>query len=497
MRVFLMLGNQLFPPDRFADYRDCRFFMADDLGLCTRWPFHKHRLIFYLAAKRKHAAAMRTAGYAVHYKALDGRSDDALFEDKLARFLAESGEPSQLVCFEVENKFMERRLLDFAGSRDLNLEFVRSPMFTCTRERFREYLDGQRKPFMKTFYEEQRRRLDIMLDDEGEPLGGRWSFDTENRRKLPKSETPPDLPDPRHDETVVEVAALVDRLFGEHPGNSADFWLPVDRATSLAWLDDFIERKLAKFGPYQDAMEPRSPFLYHSVLSPMLNVGLLLPDELIDRATAALQRRQAPIASVEGFVRQVIGWREFVRGIYQNYSERQDEANFWGHRRKLKDSWHRGETGMPPLDDAIRKAVRYGYCHHIERLMTLSNLMLLCEIDPREVHRWFMALFVDSSEWVMGPNVYGMGQFSDGGLFATKPYICGSNYVRKMSHYPKGDWQDAMDGLYWRFMDKHREFFAKNHRMNMLVRTLDRMDASRKHRIFEAAEAFIERNTTL
>jgi deoxyribodipyrimidine photolyase-related protein len=190
-----------------------------------------------------------------------------------------------------------------------------------------------------------------------------------------------------------------------------------------------------------------------------------------------------------------MGWREFVRGIYQNFSEVQDSKNFFKHERKLTKNWYEGTTGSPPVDDAIKKALKYGYCHHIERLMILSNIMLLSEIHPEQVHRWFMEMFVDSADWVMGPNVYGMGQFSDGGIFATKPYISGSNYILKMSDYKKGDWCDIWDGLFWRFVGKNSGFLAKNYRMSMMVKTFEKMDATKKKKLMATAESFIQEMT--
>jgi len=261
----------------------------------------------------------------------------------------------------------------------------------------------------------------------------------------------------------------------------------------MRWLDDFIEQRLAEFGPYEDAISSRSMTVFHSLLTPCLNIGLLTPDEIVERV---LQRADSvPLQSIEGFVRQVIGWREFVRGIYREFSEAQEQANFWSHERELTDAWYDGGTGLPPLDDAIRTARRYGWLHHIQRLMVLGNLMTLSEIRPQSAHRWFMEMFVDSSEWVMGPNVYGMGLYSDGGLFATKPYICGSNYLLKMSDYRKGPWCEVVDGLYWRFIDIHRDFFAGNPRLAIMPRALDRLGATRRESIFGAAEEFLQRAT--
>tara|TARA_Y100001970_G_C14089168_1_gene779025 strand:- start:495 stop:1175 length:681 start_codon:yes stop_codon:yes gene_type:complete len=223
-----------------------------------------------------------------------------------------------------------------------------------------------------------------------------------------------------------------------------------------------------------------------------MNIGLITPGEIINKVLKAHQKYNYPLNSLEGFIRQIIGWREFIRGIYHNYDKEENSSNFWGHKRKLKKCWYDGSTGILPVDDAIKKTLRLGYNHHIERLMVLSNFMLLCEIDPRDVYRWFMEMYVDSSEWVMGPNVYGMGQFSDGGIFATKPYISGSNYILKMSDYKKGEWCKFWDGLYWNFIYKKRNFYKKNARMGFMVSTLEKMDNSKRKNHFENAKEFLK-----
>ena len=286
---------------------------------------------------------------------------------------------------------------------------------------------------------------------------------------------------------------LVESEFPDHPGNARDFRWPTTRTQALDWLDAFVVQRLARFGPYEDAITSRSDTLFHSLLSPYLNMGLITPEEVLEPVTALADR--LPIQSIEGFVRQVVGWREFVRGVYRHFGDEEESANFWGHDREMTPSWYEGTTGIAPLDDTIHAVRRTGWAHHIQRLMILGNLMTLCELRPPTAYRWFMEMFVDSSEWVMGPNVYGMGLFSDGGVFATKPYICGSNYIVKMSDYGKGEWCDVVDGLYWRFIDKHRDFFQGNPRLALMPRALDRLDRERRNRIFSAAENFLAAHT--
>jgi deoxyribodipyrimidine photolyase-related protein len=288
------------------------------------------------------------------------------------------------------------------------------------------------------------------------------------------------------------VIRLVKARFADHPGNAEGFWWATTRQQALNAFDRFLGERFEHFGDYEDAISTRGDVLFHALLSPSINLGLITPREVLDKALAHAEKHGTPINALEGFVRQIIGWREFIRGVYRRFGHEQETTNFWGHTRLLGEAWYTAETGLPPLDDAIDKANRLGWNHHIERLMILGNLMLLCEVHPRECYRWFMEMFVDSSDWVMGPNVYGMGIFSDGGVFATKPYACGSNYLLKMSDYKKGEWCETVDGLYWRFIDRHRDFFSGNPRLAMMSRMLDKLDEVRRRRIFDKAEAFIE-----
>lgn len=488
-KLTLILGNQLFDLDHFNSLPQERFFMAEDTELCTHFKYHKHKILFFLLAMREFKDQLSAP---LEYYELD-QEPELPYIDKLERSLKKHA-IEQLHCFEVEDKFFEERLILLTQKLKIDLVVHSSPMFMVTRESFKNYLDNTKKPFMKTFYEAQRKHFAILTDAQGKPVGGQWSFDQENRKKWDDSLSPTPLPtsSAKKSKYFEKVATLINERFADHPGNTQHFWLPVTREESKEWLKDFVQKRLVYFGDYQDALTLKHDFLFHSVLSPMINAGLLTPKEVIDEVL----KTKAPINSIEGFVRQVLGWREFVRGIYQEYDEIQQTENFWNHQRGLSSLWYEGETGVPPLDSALQRSWRFGYAHHIERLMVLSNIMLLCEIHPQEVYRWFMEMYVDSSDWVMGPNVFGMGQFSDGGIFATKPYICGSNYLLKMGKFPKGKWTDAIDGLYWQFIDKNRDFFLKNPRMSLAVRSVEKMDAAKKKKIYQAADLFREKMTT-
>ncbi len=490
--ALLVLGNQLFEPKYFSKHEIDVVFLREDFELCTYFKFHKQKIAFFLAAMRAYASELGTTDYEVHYEEL--KKSAKPYENHLLEWIKKES-VSKIFLFEIEDKFFEKRILNSLEQNKISFEIIPSPMFLTSREQFKTYLGKTKRPFMKTFYESQRKRLKIMVDPNDKPLGGQWSFDEENRKPLPKTVNPPELDKIEPSSFIQSAISTVQKNFSDHPGEMKEFWLPVDRAGAKKWLKTFLDERLAFFGPYEDAMTNRSDVVFHSVLTPFLNTGLITPDDVVRSVIAVGNKKKLNITSIEGIIRQVIGWREFIRGIYQSFSEKQDTTNFWNHQRKLNSCWYDGTTGIEPLDQVIKKVNRLGYAHHIERLMIVSNLMLLLEVDPHEVHRWFMEMFIDSSDWVMGPNVYGMGQFSDGGLFATKPYICGSNYYRKMGGFKKEPWCEAVDGLYWSFIEKHKSFFMKNPRLSMMARTVEKMDPQRKTEIFNAANKLRERVT--
>jgi deoxyribodipyrimidine photolyase-related protein len=481
----LILGNQLFDPSFLKGEEEAEVFLREDMELCTHFKYHQLKIALFLNAMRSYADELKEAGFSVHYEKLS--PSKIPYEEHFEKFL-KGKKITRVVLFEIEDKFFEERIMAALKRAKVEVQVLASPMFVTSRDDFQAYLKKYKKPFMKLFYEQQRKKFKVLLTQTGKPVGGKWSFDTMNRKPLPAKVNPPAPKDPVSGPHANHVAALCKKHFSDHPGDASALWFATDREGAKDWLKEFLTKRFAEFGPYEDALTDRSDFVFHSAITPYLNIGLLTPKEVLATALAVAKRKEINIESVEGFVRQVLGWREFIRGIYQNFSEYQEKQNFFGHKRKLSKAWYEGKTGIPPLDETIAKVDRLGYAHHIERLMVLGNLMLLCEVHPEEAHRWFMEMFVDSSDWVMGPNVYGMALFSDGGVFATKPYICGSNYYRKMGGYKQGDWCDGVDGLYWGFIDKNREFFGTNPRLSMMVRILDKMAEEKKDRIFAAAE---------
>lgn len=310
--------------------------------------------------------------------------------------------------------------------------------------------------------------------------------------KFPKHEKVPIINYAKDNSYIKEAKDYVEQNFPTNYGHTDRFIYATNAEEAEIWLDDFLENRLAKFGMYEDAMVKKESFLFHSVLTPYLNIGLLNPQQIIDKTLRAAEKNNIPINSLEGFIRQVVGWREFIRIVYEREGRKQRTTNYWNFKRKIPAAFWIGETGIHPIDTVIKRVLQTGYSHHIERLMVLGNFMLLCEFDPDEVYKWFMEMYIDSYDWVMVPNTYGMTQFADGGLMTTKPYISGSNYLLKMGDWEKGDWQMIWDGLFWRFMHVHRDFFKSNPRLGMLVNMFDKMPAEKRNAHIKIAEEYLE-----
>lgn len=488
--LFFIGGNQLFPPDSLNADRDTLLVMVESEAYCRRMPFHQQKLGFVLSAMRNHADALKSAGFNIRYFSL---SDGVSVSEAIAQTAKQVG-ARRLLHFDSEDRTLTNTLAGSAESLGMRLVVMKSPMFLTDNDNLDKYFAEAKRPRMASFYRTQRLRMKLLLNGD-RPLGGRWSFDTQNRARLPKTQKVPELPIVRQTNTTSLCLQEVAARFPEHPGNAADLWLPTDRSGALDWLDRFLEERLFGFGTYEDALTMRSPTLFHSVLSPFLNVGLITPNEVVTRTLDAAETLQVALNDLEGFLRQIVGWREFVRGIYRHHRQTMRRRNVWGGTRALTAQWYSASTGLDPLDRAIGTARDYAWNHHIERLMVIANLMNLAEIHPDEVYQFFMTHYIDAYDWVMVPNVFGMGLTSDGGIFTSKPYICGSNYIRRMSDYPKGDWTEVMDGLYWRFVAKHRPLLASNPRLAMISRRLDTMDRPRLRRIRMRAEQFLEENT--
>ena len=397
-------------------------------------------------------------------------------------------EQEEVTVFDpVDHEILEE-FKDLADENNVDLKILESPNFLASRKYNRDYFD-ENKIFQLAYYKEVRKKHDILMTEDG-PEGGKWSFDPENRKKMPEDMETPDIPY-FSSEYVEEAKEWVEENFSDNPGNLENFFWPITREQALEMLEDFLENRMEKFGDYQDAFEKDLEFGFHSLISSSMNIGLLNPEEVIEKTLEAHEEHDYPMNSVEGFLRQIVGWREFIRAMYQLRPEMK-ENNFFDADNRMPQEFYTGETGLPPVDYAIQHAEDNAYCHHIERLMVLSNSMLLLEIDPDEVYDWFMEMFIDSYEWVMVPNVYGMGQYAWDEMM-TKPYISSSNYIGKMSHYKGGDWEESWDGLYWNFINKHEEKISDIHRMSFMTSTLERMNEETVEEHIKNAEAFKQR----
>jgi deoxyribodipyrimidine photolyase-related protein len=395
---------------------------------------------------------------------------------------------------DVADNWLEKRIKHTAEKSGINIHEYPSPAFLNSKDELKEFFGGKKKYSQTDFYIKQRKKFGVLLNEDGSPLGGKWTYDTENRLKYPATKKPPKVNFPSTNKYYEEAVKYVSEIFPDNYGEiNKGFIYPNTFDESKKWFNEFLEKRFLEFGNYENAIVAGENILHHSLLTPMLNIGLLTPKYTVEETLKYSQSHKIPLNSVEGFIRQIIGWREFIRGVYETSGSIQRTKNYWGFKRKIPESFWNGTTGIEPPDITIKKVLQTGYCHHIERLMVLGNFMLLCEFDPDEVYRWFMELFIDAYDWVMVPNVYGMSQFADGGLMATKPYISGSNYLMKMSDYKKGDWQLIWDGLFWRFMDKHRKFFFSNPRLGMLIKTFDKMSSGKKSQHLSSAEYYLNK----
>jgi deoxyribodipyrimidine photolyase-related protein len=495
----IMQATLIFPHQIFQNHPAIatgrEVYLVEEFLFFSHYPFHKRKIALHRASMQAYAASLRALGYVVHV--VEAQSEHA-HASKLPNYLKSKG-ITEVHYAEVVDDYLQRRLTKATATAQIEIHTYPTPMYLNNDTHLESWFGGKKRYFQADFYTTQRKRLGILMEVGDAPVGGKWSFDTENRLKYPKGLTPPiwswDTPNAYHKEAIEYTNTHFSRNFGDL---DQPYYYPVTHSDSKIWLDNFLATRFRDFGAYEDAMVVGEVLLNHSMLTPMLNIGLLTPKQVVDAALSYAQSVQntseeVPLASLEGFIRQVIGWREFIRGVYVYKGRVERTRNFWGFEADMPAAFYNGTTGILPVDDVIKKLLKTGYSHHIERLMILGNFLVLCEIRPNAVYQWFMELYVDAYDWVMVPNVYGMSQYADGGVMSTKPYISGSNYVMKMSNYPKGDWQIIWDALFWRFLNVHRVFFLKNPRMGMLVKTFDKMSEDKQNQIMSTADAFLEK----
>lgn len=486
--INLIFPHQLFEESPLLE-NDSPCFLIEEELFFNQYKFHKQKIAFHRASMKFYESYLKDQGKEVSY--VEAREDNSDVRELIA-YLSDEGVENIHLINPTDN-WLEKRISESAAEYDIEIEEYENQLFLNTREDLEDWFGSKEKKFFQTsFYKDERKKRGILIEGEDNPVGGDWTYDKDNRKKYPKSKTPPDIEFPEETKFYKEAREYVKEHFSNNYGELVEVQLyPTDFESSRKWFQQFLEQRFDEFGPYEDAIISDKRILNHSVLTPMLNVGLITPRYIIDEALKYAEENDIRINSVEGFVRQIIGWREFMRGLYEKKGIQERTENFWGFDRKIPDSFYDGSTGIEPIDDTIKKVLKTGYNHHIERLMILGNFMLLCEFDPDEVYQWFMEMYIDAYDWVMVPNVYGMSQFADGGLMATKPYISSSNYIKKMSDYGKADWNETWDALFWRFMHVHRDFFAGNPRLNMLLSNLDKMSKDTLDQHLDTAEQFL------
>jgi deoxyribodipyrimidine photolyase-related protein len=518
MELVWILGDQLLPehPLVGTPREGWAVAMVESVPRARRLRYHQQKLTLLFAAMRHHGAALERAGHRVLYH----RLEDAL--PGAAEAEAPGGEPPDsgevlaawvrlhgvraIHVLEPNDFHTQAALPALAERLGVPIELHPSPMFVLARQEFLDWAQGKRTLVMERHYRRLRERLGVLMTAEGGPVGGVWNTDTENRQTRSQfrkaGPAVPRVATVEADAVVREVAEQVARLFADHPGKAAELWLPVTRAGALAWLERFVAERLEGFGPWEDLMVDQEPVLFHSVLSPLLNIGLLTPMECVRAAEAAWAEGRAPLASVEGFVRQIVGWREFIHGMYWRHMPGYLEVNALEAHRPLPRWAYTGKTELRCVGRAIEGALRLGYNHHIQRLMVLGNYFLLGGYAPREVLRWYLEMYSDAYDWVMVPNVLGMVLYADGGWLATKPYAAGPAYLDKMGDHcascrynPKlktGPDACPFQALYWAFQSRHADRFRPHPRQAMMVRQLDRMEDATRQGYVRTAERFLE-----
>lgn len=482
----LIYPHQLFEKHPALSARRMHFLIEDPLFF-TQYAFHKQKLFFHRASMLTYQQWLEKKGYQTKYIG----HNEITHSGDISNILHEQGY-KKIILSDPCDDWLISRLENACRKKDLKLEILGSPNFICGQRDLEAFVEDTKAHgfLMGRFYIQQRRKLGILLD-KNKPLGGQWSFDSQNRKRIPRDQRPP-APFATENSTLKnQVAASIERDFPNNPGkiNSSLYAISFQEAQHA--LELFIRERLQNYGIYQDAIDQTDSFLFHSVLSPYLNAGLLEPLQIVQRVLHAFEDQQLPLNSIEGFIRQIIGWREYVRLVYLSIGRKQRSMNFFQFKRPIPKCLWSATTGIEILDRTIAGTLQSSYANHIERLMVLSNFMLLCEFDPDQVYEWFMSLYIDAYDWVMVPNVYGMGVFADGGLIVTKPYISSSNYLRKMSWYEPGSWCEIWDALYWSFLHTHGSRFEQNPRMKLMLKQLSKMEASKIEVMLNTKEDFL------
>ncbi len=501
--LIVVLGDQLshgLASLRAADRAASVVLMAEVWDEATYVRHHKKKIALVLAAMRHFAAELRADGWTVDYVRLDDPDNTQSLPGEVARAV-ERHAPSALCAVEAGEWRVQAMLDGWELRSPFPVTILPDDRYFASKADFARWAEGRTAWRMEWFYRTVRRGTGLLMDGD-EPAGGRWNFDAENRKRPPKGLAYPAPLRFAPDAVTREVLELVAARFADHFGELEPFGLPVTRADARAALDWFVAMALPRFGDFQDAMVDGEDLLFHALLSPAINLGLLTPREVCEAAEAAYRRGDAPLNAVEGFIRQILGWREYVRGVYWQSGPGYMRENALGHTRSLPDFYWTGETDMRCLAEAVSNTRRNAYAHHIQRLMLLGNFALLAGVDPAAVSDWFLVVYADAYEWVEAPNVIGMSQFADGGRLGSKPYVSSGAYIDRMSDHcgkcrhdvKQRTGPDAcpFNALYWDFLDRHRDRFESNPRMSAMYRNWDRFGEAEQASVRESAAAFLE-----
>ena len=504
--VIVVLGDQLWagnPAFDGCDPTEDIVVMAEAVDESRVVWSHKARTVLFLSAMRHFRDELRAAGWRVDYTSLADEGPAGLVE-RLMAACARHKPQSIRVCEPGEYR-LEQGIVEACRAASIPLRLCDDTHFMCSRAEFAKWASRLKSLRMEFFYRDMRKRHQVLMQADGEPEGGQWNYDADNRQGYPKT-GPGDVAPPaffQPDELTTAVMADVERLLPDNPGSLQHFAWPVTRAQALEALHRFIEHRLPNFGPWQDAMWTDHPFGWHALLASSLNLHLLDPREVFAAAEKAYRDRQLPLASVEGFIRQILGWREFIRGVYWTDMPALKSDNFYGHQKSLPKWFWTGETHMACMKQAIGQTLEHGYAHHIQRLMVTGNFALLAQLSPQEVSDWYLAVYVDAVEWVELPNVAGMALFANGGRFTSKPYIASGAYIKRMSNYcagcrydpaqKTGDKSCPMTTLYWSFLDRHEAVLSKNPRTALMAKNITRLDKDARSALQQQALTTLER----
>jgi len=502
-RIVLVLGDQLSPDIsslQTANKNKDLILMAEVADEANYVPHHKKKIGFLLSAMRHFAGELSDEGWTVRYIKLDAPDNTGSLEGELERALNEVGTRSAVMTEAGEHRLIEA-MSSWARNNSIHLEVLEDHRFICTHAEFREWTKDRKQLRMEYFYRDMRRKTGLLMDG-NKPEGGQWNFDAENRKPAKNSSLMQQPVRTETDTITNEVLELVEERFPENFGTLRPFWFAVTREGALEALDAFIEHCLPCFGDFQDAMLENQKFLFHSVLSQYINAGLLQPLEVCRKAEAAWYSGHAPLNAVEGYIRQIIGWREYVRGIYWLKMPGYTEENFFNATRELPAFYWTGETEMACMAAAIGQTRDEAYAHHIQRLMVTGNFAMLAGVDPQQVHEWYLAVYADAYEWVEAPNVIGMSQFADGGFLGSKPYAASGNYINKMSDHCRSCRYDVkqktgpdacpFNPLYWDFLVRNEGQLRSNPRLGQTYRTWYKMSDTKRQAYLESAKAILD-----